>query len=294
MEAGRAVGAGDLHATIGTKNHTDEFIKMGAVMFSHALKKENCLETIEKYKSAIKVRQERTHSHFEVFAPDFIELVRDAHFFLDVGAEYGFYTFLAAREMPEGGVIYALEADPCRFVTLFEACAFDSTYHGRVFCCNYCVADKNGEAELYQPANHRYYSASVVPDFSKTRNRKLDDADNLAFHAPSITLDSLFAERPVDVVKMDIEGAELLAIEGMRRILESSRPAIFLELHRPQIELLREGGTEYLCDMITDFGYTFYGCEAGGARKRIDPSDVSVFFRLCLVHGSKDPWASAL
>jgi hypothetical protein len=37
-----------------------------------------------------------------------------------------------------------------------------------------------------------------------------------------------------DVVKMDIEGGEVLAIPGMRRVLREQRPVVLLELHGPE------------------------------------------------------------
>jgi chemotaxis response regulator CheB len=37
-----------------------------------------------------------------------------------------------------------------------------------------------------------------------------------------------------DVIKIDIEGGEVLALPGMRRILKEKRPVLFLELHGPE------------------------------------------------------------
>jgi hypothetical protein len=45
------------------------------------------------------------------------------------------------------------------------------------------------------------------------------------------TLDSLFPDTPPDFVKMDIEGAELMAFRGAERILKAGRTTFLVELH---------------------------------------------------------------
>ena len=51
-----------------------------------------------------------------------------------------------------------------------------------------------------------------------------------------------------DVIKMDIEGGEVLAFEGMTRLLVEARPLIFLELHGPE-------AAKAAWDKLTDAGY---------------------------------------
>lgn len=57
-----------------------------------------------------------------------------------------------------------------------------------------------------------------------------------------VTVDELLAAgqlRPPTVVKIDVEGAELAVIEGMRATLAQHRPAIICELHETQREFVR-------------------------------------------------------
>jgi hypothetical protein len=62
-----------------------------------------------------------------------------------------------------------------------------------------------------------------------------------------VALDDYFpAGARLDVMKIDIEGAEAQALPGMRRLLKEARPAIVLEFHRevgwPAIPVLSEAG----------------------------------------------------
>lgn len=47
----------------------------------------------------------------------------------------------------------------------------------------------------------------------------------------AVTLDELFPNTPPDFIKMDIEGAEYLALQGATRILQTGRSQWFIELH---------------------------------------------------------------
>jgi hypothetical protein len=58
-----------------------------------------------------------------------------------------------------------------------------------------------------------------------------------AIQVPGIVLDEFVyqARNPApQVVKMDIEGGEVLALPGMRRVLSEAQPVIFMELHGPE------------------------------------------------------------
>src|SRR5262249_15930416 len=54
----------------------------------------------------------------------------------------------------------------------------------------------------------------------------------------SVTLDRFCVERGIrpDVVKIDVEGAELLILKGTRELLQKERFLIFCEVHPPQME----------------------------------------------------------
>jgi hypothetical protein len=69
----------------------------------------------------------------------------------------------------------------------------------------------------------------------------------------SITLDDFVTTSPAPhFIKMDIEGAELAALEGARRVLSGvNPPKILIEFHS---EALRRDG----CAMLGELGYRFY------------------------------------
>jgi FkbM family methyltransferase len=58
------------------------------------------------------------------------------------------------------------------------------------------------------------------------------------------SLDAYFGDGPLDFVKLDVEGAEALALDGMRRLLRDRRPAIAVEFHTDE----GWAGRRYLLD----------------------------------------------
>ena len=73
---------------------------------------------------------------------------------------------------------------------------------------------------------------------------------------PTTRIDSLIAkgEKPPDVIKIDIEGAEYLALKGGRKLLSEKKPLLLLEVHHIclmfhiQRYLLEQGYTTTLLD----------------------------------------------
>ena len=65
----------------------------------------------------------------------------------------------------------------------------------------------------------------------------------------------------VDVMLIDIEGAEVLAIEGMEKLIENRKTIFFLEIHEPYIQAIRSDGMNYINEVFKRNGYKIYWCE---------------------------------
>lgn len=190
----------------------------------------------------------------------FFELDK-AETFVDVGAEFGYYSYVAAKK----GVkrIHAYEASKYRYNTL-------KTVYGnipQIQLHHNAISDKRGTAVFHQviPSKlaHHGYSPSMDGSLSLWRNlKKIDEnAETVVetFEVESIPLDALLeTEKQIDIIKMDIEGAEVFAFRGMREILKQGKTKIFLEVHSPAIEAMSPGGMEEMTDIVKSAGYTIY------------------------------------
>jgi len=131
---------------------------------------------------------------------------------LDVGANIGFYTLRFARSVGPEGTVYAFEADPRNFELLTRNIEIND--YNNIVPVHKAISNKEGRLRLYlhesDSADHRIFDADGTRRFIEVE---------------ATTIDHYFSGRDVkiDFIKMDIQGAEFLALQGMRRILDSRR-----------------------------------------------------------------------
>jgi FkbM family methyltransferase len=138
--------------------------------------------------------------------------------FLDIGAHVGYFTLLAARHVGPRGLVVAFEPEPRNFELLLANVWRNGL--SNVFCLPYAVGASTGFAELHlSPDNtgdNRVFPSAEEPRETAT--------------VRSAALDGLYWLRPpVDVIKVDVQGAEEAAIRGMERLLARS-PSVVLSV----------------------------------------------------------------
>jgi len=152
----------------------------------------------------------------------------------DVGAHVGHYTLMAARLVGPKGHVFAFEAEPENYSLLVKNVELNG--YRNVTCIQKAVANSAGSLTLIASSqgNDRH---SLIEPSDLTGTKKIT--------VPAISLDEFASSaglRNVDVIKMDIEGAEPLALAGMASLMAlSSRLSIVMEFAP---EILRSGGTD--------------------------------------------------
>src|SRR5919108_1715140 len=151
--------------------------------------------------------------------------------FVDVGANVGYYSLKLAKEYSSMGVtIIAIEAHPGNYKALRKNVELND------FKCittiNKAVADHNGIVTMYERIDTRnrvrseFYSLS--DGFIHESNVVRPDGGSLEIECD--TLDNILRDQRVDVMKIDIEGAEVSALKGASQILKKLRK-IIVEVH---------------------------------------------------------------
>lgn len=142
----------------------------------------------------------------------FKRLVRPKTVVVDVGANIGWYTLLAAsRTGPEGKVV-SFEPEPTNFGLLARSIAANGFWWAKPFRA--CVADREGTVRLYVSPTNRGRHSIVY-----RRSEKNIDVE-------SVTLQTFLPKTGVeniDVLKVDAEGAEPLVFAGAGHYLETTR-----------------------------------------------------------------------
>lgn len=152
---------------------------------------------------------------------------------VDVGAEYGLYTYAFAALAGPGGRVLAVEPQPGprRFVAgvLRAVGAATVTLHATALSSSPGTGTMSLPVRRRLPVHGRAFLTSgadgLGPNAEFSAHRDVEVAVG--------TLDDLVAEHGtgrVDVVKADVEGAELAVLRGARAVLERDRPVLLLEV----------------------------------------------------------------
>lgn len=177
-------------------------------------------------------------------------ILRPAMSFVDVGANWGYFTLLAASLVGQNGRVLSLEPDP-RIFSLLQANITRSRLK-QVTALPLAAAHERGTLSLVGYAEDG-------GNFGVSRIAANSDKQERVFQVSSNSLDHILQEQSllsVDLMKMDIEGAEVLAIAGLEESLTKKRiKRLLLELH--PIELAEQGSTiAAVIEKLQSAGYT--------------------------------------
>jgi FkbM family methyltransferase len=129
--------------------------------------------------------------------------------FVDIGAHVGYYTVLAARRVSPGGLVFAFEPSPRNYELLLANVWRNELTN--VVCFPWAVSDHTGFVDLF------------LDERNTGDNRLFQDDRGPGVRVRAVALDALPSIRPpIDVVKIDVQGAEEAAIEGMKHLLSRS------------------------------------------------------------------------
>lgn len=148
----------------------------------------------------------------------------------DVGANIGYVTMMLAHHAGADGRVFAFEALPANVERIQKNIALNSL--SNVIVVSGAVLDKAGEVTFY-------VHESVGMGKAAGSAGRREEHYKAEITVPGLSLDEFVYEQgnpAPDVVKMDIEGGEVLALPGMKRILAEYHPLMLLELHGPESE----------------------------------------------------------
>ena len=138
------------------------------------------------------------------------EVIKPGDTVVDIGANIGYYTLIFARSVGPTGHVYAFEPDPDNFALLKKNIQLNG----------YTNVTLERKAVSSTTGNLRLYIADNVGD-----HRAYDSGDNRPhIDIPAVTLDDYLQEIPVSFIKMDIQGFEHTALQGMQKTLTKSAP----------------------------------------------------------------------
>jgi len=157
--------------------------------------------------------------------------------FYDIGANWGYFSWLAATNDQFIGQVYSFEIAPDMVRELQ-----DIRRHGEFECVH------------IQPfgLSSRARSLSISNDRHSHLTRVIDDADAGGRRAEVRRLDDLDLPPP-DIIKIDIEDHEFAALSGAIQTISDAMPAILFECRSPLA-----ADTSAVFDLLSNLGYKFF------------------------------------
>lgn len=180
------------------------------------------------------------------------KLLKPTMVFADVGANVGEFTVYAAKRLSSGKV---LAFEPIEFI--YETLA-DNVYRNafdNVMLFNFGLFDKAGQSEMFGSPD------ALKQTFLEGWGTAFKDPDLI--HAGQSTMavfDDLVKElhlKRLDIMKIDVEGAELNVLHGSKNSLEKFHPILIMEIN--EFTFHRAGySSKHIFDFLSTLGYAYY------------------------------------
>jgi len=191
----------------------------------------------------------------------FKNVIKPGDVVLDLGANMGYFTLLAARLVGREGRVYAFEPAPL----------------------NYSLLTKNIELNGYDNVVPLQKAVSNVPGVVRLFLSDEDIGNNTIYsygnerevvEVEGVTLDEFFAdkEHSINVIKMDVEGAEVAAISGMERIIKENKDLkIFSEFYPSLIRAMGYSPEDFLDKLINNYHFSVIPLDLPRGKKELRP-----------------------
>ena len=167
---------------------------------------------------------------------------------LDLGAYVGYYTALLSQLYPATNIV-AIEASPSIFNILKKTCVLNKIQN--VTLINKAISNENGsEVELYE----KHSMSTFLKEYLTVLSPGSDPEKLKKEMIQTLTIDNLVATmniEEVSLLKIDIEGAEVLALKGAMESLRKRKiNNILIEYHSVE-------NYNLLIKMIEQLGYIY-------------------------------------
>lgn len=201
----------------------------------------------------------------------FCSKIEEGDVVVDIGGYIGIFSLLASERVGDKGCVYAFEPVPRNYERLMRNLKVNQVKNVNAY--NLGLSDKNETLSFSVPRENPAESSLAGSWTELTSGTKLNKD---MIKAKLMPFDQFYKDKNlsrVDIVKIDVDGAELKVLKGMRNTLSNSNDAVlFLEVTPPLIKLLG-GSVVELVELLLDCGFkTLYSIELN---QKVDLSKLS-------------------
>jgi len=175
---------------------------------------------------------------------------------LDVGAQMGYLSLAMATAADRGTVVHSFEPESNNAARLLENVALNDLHN--ITLHQTAVSTVDGSLKLYLSNDRNAGTHSTVYIESNVSSEFVEIA--------SVTLES-FAQQQnlasIDLIKIDVEGAEIDVINGALQVLKQHKPLVIMELSDHLQQARGQTCTEFK-EFMASYGYSAYFINENG------------------------------
>ena len=188
--------------------------------------------------------------------------------FVDVGANIGWFSILAASLVGPTGRVVAVEPNPDNVALLLRSAQENGFDNIDAHCV--ALAEEPGAVALETDGSNGRVIPVDGPPPAPVR---------ASYVVAAHPLDELLERggtSHVDVMKIDVEGAEPMAVRGARRMLQRDHPVLVSEFYPLALDSAPWGSAQGYLDLLRSLGYRLQVIGVGG-----DQPDAAIFELAC-------------
>ncbi|MGD0279294.1 MAG: FkbM family methyltransferase [Smithella sp.] len=191
--------------------------------------------------------------------------------FVDVGANMGEFTLFMAKRLSKGSVI-AFEPTKRMFEILQQNVKLNEFNNVKLF--NIALGDRESKMPIYTSSEnieHEVWNEGLFRLFPN------ENVNVLLEEIMVVPFDKIAKEnniQNVNIIKIDVEGAELYVLKGLEQVLKLFKPKLLIEISREAFANAGYTVTD-ISNYIKDYGYTTYGFNANNKLYQIDIEEES-------------------
>jgi FkbM family methyltransferase len=177
--------------------------------------------------------------------------IRPGWVIYDIGANIGYVSLILAHLAGDTGKVYAFEALPENVQRLQRNLALNPHVQN-IHVISAAVVEQSRQVHFWSGPSHKKGRVEGSAFYDS-------EPQGMMIEVEGISLDEYVPSHGLshpELIKLDIEGGEVMALPGMRRLLEESRPVLFLELHG-------EESCQVAWNLFQDLGYSLRWMKAG-------------------------------